>query len=170
MHWRFVEAATDEFANLLRRAFSLHEEFNNVGATGIFNLGIDDEGLVFDQFFQEYEQYPVIAIAGQGGSLIDESGGGISGEFGQESIYQDVANVIDVTQYLAIGTTDNLAAGTSLDLPELSAAINLNKPIKAMTIVENANLDEVDGVLKATEEARVLIRNANRVFGMGGLQ
>ena len=93
MRWRFVEAATDEFANILRRAFSYHEEFNNVGATGIFSLGIDQQGLVFDQFFQEYEQYPVIAIAGQGGSLVDESGGGISGLFDQESIHQIVASI-----------------------------------------------------------------------------
>ncbi len=115
MSWRFVEAATDEFANLLRRSFSYHEEFNNVGATGVFDLGLDDEGLVFDQFFQEYEQYPVITIAGQVGSFVDESGGGISAEFGQESIYQDVANIIDVTQYLTIGTTNNLTAGTSFE-------------------------------------------------------
>lgn len=57
-----------------------------------------------------------------------------------------------------------LSIGTGLELSEISAALNNNDPIKAMTTVENANLEKAEGELSEVVSAQSIIKNSNRAL------
>lgn len=59
-----------------------------------------------------------------------------------------------------------LSIGTGLELNEISAALNNNDPVKAMTTVENANLEKAEGELSEVVSAQSIIKNANRVLDL----
>lgn len=63
-------------------------------------------------------------------------------------------------------TFRSFAIGSDAELGDIAAAINRGNDLKAMTTVENANLDTIDGVLKDAPEARTIIERAQKIQDM----
>lgn len=70
MQWQLEKYAVEEFVKLLRRIFRYKNEFSNEDIEIIqFNSGSSQ--LVFEQFFEENEKYPIITVYGMGGSYLN---------------------------------------------------------------------------------------------------
>ena len=126
LHWRFIESAVDVTVNLLRRIYKHHPTFNNIGSTGIFSLGVDNQGLVFDQYFHEFEQYPLIFVAGQGGTLVNRAIGDIVGQQQQSQ---------DVGLYKTMGSSDTLGFGQGI-----ATGFEIDEDLEATTVTSRIKM------------------------------
>ena len=67
MHWRLDKYLIEQSVQLLRRVFSYNSEWNNKDIE-IVQVASGSSTLVFEQFFNEPEKYPIIVISPLGGS------------------------------------------------------------------------------------------------------
>ena len=58
------------------------------------------------------------------------------------------------------------AAGTDIELSDIAAALNRGDRAKAMTIIENGNLDKVDGFFSGTQDARNVVSQSSKVLSI----
>lgn len=69
MFWRFNKYLVEESVNFMRRVFRYNKTWTNTGLE-IVQFPSGSEQLVFEQFFEENERYPVITVGSQGGNLV----------------------------------------------------------------------------------------------------
>lgn len=70
----------------------------------------------------------------------------------------------DITNKPLANIFRTLAIGSDLELSQISAALNNNNPEQAMTSVENAKLQDADGFFSATDDARNIVSQAEKVL------
>ena len=68
MHWRLQRYLVEETVKLTRRFFRYNTGWNNKDIE-IVQFSSGSEQLVFEQFFEENERYPVITVGTNGGTL-----------------------------------------------------------------------------------------------------
>jgi hypothetical protein len=67
MYWRFEKYLIDEMVTFLRRVFRYNTQWTNTNLE-IVQVASGSEQLVFEQFFEENERYPVITVTALGGN------------------------------------------------------------------------------------------------------
>lgn len=83
----------------------------------------------------------------------------------QEVVDEMNGFIIEDAEDNAFGTVlRRLATGTGLELGEISASINNGDKVKAMSVVENANLEKAQGELADVTDSQAIVSNANRVL------
>lgn len=115
MYWQLEKYLVDEFIKILRRIFRNQTTWTNTG-TDVIQFSSGAVSLVFEQFFEENEKYPIITVYGLGGIYANDSlgdyvstlrGNYYSHVMGVRALIYETISDIDV---LAVQLPQSLAA------------------------------------------------------------
>lgn len=111
MQWQLEKYSVEEFIKVLRKIFRYNSTWDNEEIE-IIQFQSGSSQLVFEQFFEENEKYPIITVYGMGGSYMNDS----IDDFVSNSDVQELAMLGDRSLAFEMVTSEN---PVSFKMPKL---------------------------------------------------
>lgn len=110
MYYRFDKYLVNEFITYLRRVFRYNTEWANKDLE-LVQFPSGSGPLVFEQFFEENEKYPIIVVSSNGGNYTNVAFNDFIGSYDNDDILFGDRSL----QYVVVGETSKLAVQLPLE-------------------------------------------------------